>query len=105
MSLFPKVSKRDRRSPQRSLLRPSMLQSNTFKIWQYTAALRDDRRDPDGCLSPLSADCPVAFTPLAAEPVVRAIPLTIGVAIPCRCGIVFLSLERFRRSAFLGLLL
>ena len=70
---------------------------------QYTAAHCDDRRDPDGHLSPPSADCPMAFTPLAAEPVVRAIPLTIGVAIPRHCGIVFLSLERFRRSAFLGL--
>jgi len=47
----------------------------------------------------------MAFTPLAAKPVVRAIPLTIGVAIPRHCGIVFLSLERFRRSTFLGLLL
>ena len=82
-----------------------MLQSNTSKIQQYKAARRDDRRDPDERPSPISADCPMAFTPLAAEPVVRVIPLTIGVAIPRRCGIVFLSLERFRHSAFLGLLL
>ena len=105
MSLFPKVSKRDRRSPRRSPSRPSTLQSNTFKIRRYTAALRDDRHDPDGRLSPLSADCPMTFTPLAAEPVVCAILLTLSVAIPRRCGIVFLSLERFHRSAFLGLLL
>ena len=82
-----------------------MLQSNTSKIRWYTAACQDDRRDPEGRLSPLSADCPMAFTPLAAEPVVHAIPLTIGVAIPCRFGIVFLSLERFYRSAIFGLLL
>ena len=72
---------------------------------RYTAARCDDHRDLDGRLSPLSADCPLAFTPLAAEPVVHAIPLTIGVAIPCRFGIVFLSLGRFLRSAVLGLLL
>ncbi len=82
-----------------------MLQFNTSKIRRYTAARRDDRRDLDGCLSPLSADCPMAFAPLAAEPVVRAVPLTIGVAIPRRCGIAFLYLERFHRSAILGLLL
>ncbi len=78
-----------------------MLQSNTSKMQRYTAARRNDRRDLDGRLSPLSADCPMAFTPLAAEPVVRAVPLTIGVAIPRR----FVSLGRFRRSAILGLLL
>ncbi len=82
-----------------------MLQSNTSEVQRYMAARRNDRRDLDGRLSPLSADCPMAFTPLAAEPVVCAILLTISVAIPRRCGIVFLSLERFHRSAFLGLLL
>ncbi len=82
-----------------------MLQSNTSEVQRYTAARRNDRRDLDGRLSPLSADCPMAFTPLAAEPVVRAVPLTIGVAIPRHFGIVFLSLGRFRRSAILGLLL
>ena len=82
-----------------------MLQSNTCKMRRYTAARRDDHRDLDGRLSPLSADCPMAFTPLAAEPVVRAVPLTIGVAIPRLFGIVFLSLRKFRRSAILGLLL
>ena len=72
---------------------------------RYTAARRDDRRDLDGRLSPLSADCPLAFTPRAAEPVVRTITLTIGVAIPRLIGIIFLSLRKFRRSAILGLLL
>jgi hypothetical protein len=81
-----------------------MLQSNTYKMQWYTAARRNDHHDLDGRLSPLSADCPMAFTPLAAEPVVRAVPLTIGVAIPRRFGIVFLSLGRFHRSAILGLL-
>ena len=82
-----------------------MLQSNTCKMRWYTAARRDDHHDLDGCLSPLSADCPMEFTPLAAEPVVRAVPLTIGVAILRRFGIVFLSLGRFPHSAILGLLL
>ena len=73
---------------------------------RYTAARRDDRRDLDGRLSPLSADCPpLAFTPRAAEPVVLTVTLTIGVAIPRLIGIVFLSLRKFRRSAILGLLL
>ena len=72
---------------------------------RYTAARRNDRRDLDGRLSPLSADCPSAFTPRAAEPEVRAITLTIGGAIPRLIGIIFLSLWKFRRSAILGLLL
>jgi hypothetical protein len=72
---------------------------------RYTAARHDDHRDPDGRLSPISADCPMTFTPPAAEPVVCAVPLTIGVAIPCRFGIDILSLEGFLRSAFMGLLL
>ncbi len=72
---------------------------------RYTAACREDHREPDGRLSPLSADCPMTFTPPAAEPVVYAIPLTIGVAIPRRFDIDILSLEGFLRSAFMGLLL
>ena len=71
---------------------------------QYMAARRDDHRDLDGRLSPLSADCPLAFTPLAAEPVVYAVPLTIRVAIPRRCSIVNLSTGAIPRSAVLGLL-
>ncbi len=70
---------------------------------QDTAARPDDHRDPDGRLSPLSADCPMAFTPPAAEPEVCAVPLTIGVAIPRHFGIDIVSLEGFLRSAFLGL--
>ena len=58
---------------------------------RYVAARRADHRDPDGRLSPVSADCPMTFAPLAAEPVVCAILLTIAVAIPCFVSIVFLS--------------
>jgi len=72
---------------------------------RYMAARRDDHRDLDGRLSPLSADCPLTFTPLAAGPVVYAVPLTIGVAIPRHCGIVDLSKGAIPRSAVLGLLL
>ena len=72
---------------------------------RYMAARRDDNRDPDGRLSPLTADCPMTLTPSAAEPEGCAVPLTIGVAIPRLIGIVFLSLRKFRRSAILGLLL
>ncbi len=72
---------------------------------RYTAARRDNHRDPDGRLSPLSADCPMTFTPPAAEPEVCAVPLTIGVAIPRHYGINIVSLEGFLRSAFLGLLM
>ena len=69
------------------------------------AARRDDHCDLDGRLSPLSVDCSLAFTPLAAQPVVCAIPLPIGVAIPRRCGIVNLSEWALPGSAVLGLLL
>ena len=72
---------------------------------RYMAARRDDNRDPDGRLSPLTADCPMTLTPSAAEPEGCAVPLTIGVAIPRHYGIDLLSLEGFLRSAFLGLLL
>ncbi len=82
-----------------------MLQSNTSKMRRYTAARCDEHCDPDGRLSPLSADCPMTFTPLAAEPEVCAVPLTINVAIPRHFGIDILSLEGFLCSAFMGLLL
>jgi hypothetical protein len=72
---------------------------------RYMAARHDDHRDLDGRLSSLSADCPLTFTPLAAEPVVYAIPLTIGVAIPRHCGIVNLSKGAIPHNAILGLLL
>jgi hypothetical protein len=47
----------------------------------------------------------MTFTPPAAEPVVCAAPLTIGVAIRRHFGIDILFLEGFLRSAFMGLLL
>jgi hypothetical protein len=72
---------------------------------RYTAARRDDHRDPDGRLSPLTADCPMTLTPSAAEPEVCAVPLTIDVAIPRHYGINLVSLEGVLRSAFLGLLM
>jgi hypothetical protein len=70
---------------------------------QYTAARRNEHCDPDERLSPLLADCPMTFTPPAAEPEVCAVPLTIGVAIPRHFGIDIVSLEGFLHSAFLGL--
>ena len=72
---------------------------------RYMAARHNSNRDPDGRLSPLTADCPMTLTPSAAEPEVFAVPLTIGVAIPHHYGIDLVSLEGFLRSAFLGLLM
>ena len=68
-----------------------MLKSKTSKLRQCVAARWDDHRDPDERLPPVSADCPMTFTPLAAEPVVCAILLIIAVVIPCFVSIVYLS--------------
>jgi hypothetical protein len=47
----------------------------------------------------------LAFTPLAAAPLVCAAPLTTAVASPCCHSIIFLSWDKVLGSAVLGLLL
>ena len=82
-----------------------MLESKTSKMRRYTTARRDIHRDLDGRLPRVSAEFLLTFTPLATEPAVCAVLLTIGVAIPRRCGIVNLSEWALPGSAVLGLLL
>ena len=60
-----------------------MLLSKIHEMRWYRAACCDDHLDLDGRVPPLTAVELLAFTPLAAAPVVCAAPLTIAVASPC----------------------
>jgi hypothetical protein len=61
-----------------------MLLSKIHEMQRYRASRHDDHLDLDGRVPPPPTAVELlAFTPLAAAPVVCAAPLTIAVASPC----------------------